>query len=91
MDDVSRLILELARINRRFWVKSASYSTALAAVLASHERGHSPTRAQVEQAIAQGVAEANATIDSEYDQLEQVLLDGSDFRIALKRYVDKHK
>ena len=89
--EIGYLILEMARINRRLWVKSASYSTALGAVLEWHEHGNSPTKAQVQQAIADGEKAANASIDPEFAQLEQALLDGSDVGRALRAYIDKHK
>lgn len=91
MDELSYLILQMARINRRLWVKSASYSTALGAILAWHEHGNSPSRKQVEQAITDGEKAANETIDPEFEKLEQALLDGTEFRSALRTYLEKHK
>jgi len=91
MDELGYLILQMARLNRLLWTKQSAYSTALAALLEWHEHGNSPSRAQVQQAIADGEKAATETIDPELEKLEQALLDGTEFRSALRAYLDKHK
>jgi hypothetical protein len=91
MDELGSLVLLMVRLNRRLWVQNKSYAAALSAILAWHELGNPPTRAQVEQAIADGEKTAKETSDPEFAELEQTLLDGHDYRRALRAYLDSHK
>jgi hypothetical protein len=94
MEEYHYLVLELLRVCRRHQVDAMSENTALTALLRLRpklEDGSILTADRLAVQTEEARAQANQIAYEEYAQLEAALLDGSDFRPALRKFLDKLK
>ena len=88
------LVLELLRLCRRYQVDAMSKSTALAALLRHRpklENGSILTADLLITEIEEARAQASLIAYEESSRLEAALFGGSDFRPALRKFLDKLK
>jgi hypothetical protein len=91
MEQLHYLTLQLVRLCKSFQRKSLAQNTALMALI--HEGAEvraALTPAHVEEMIASADEGATVIVDREFSELEEALLDGTDFLPALQRYLDRN-
>jgi hypothetical protein len=91
MDELSYLTLQLVRVCKSYQRKSLGLNTALAALL--HETPDvraALTENRMRDMLTVADEGATVIVDNEFAELEKALLDGTDFRSALRAYLDKN-
>jgi hypothetical protein len=84
------LILQLVRLCESFQRQALAQNAVLTAIIrADPEVRAALTAAKVQVMIAAAGEAASRTVDNEFSQLEEALLDGIHFLPELKRYLDK--
>ena len=89
MDQVSYLTLQLVRICKRYQRKAMARDTVIGALLDDTPEGRAAlTEERAREMLTSADDAASLIVDHEFSELEQALLESTDFRPALQAYLD---
>jgi hypothetical protein len=91
MDQLSYLTLQLVRICKRYQRKAMARDTVISALLDdAPEVRAALTQTRAVEMLTSADDAASQIVDHEFSELEQALLEGADFRPALRAYLDEN-
>ena len=85
------MTLQLVRVCKSFHRKAMTQNTALAAIIHEDAQWRAALTAQkIEDMLALADEGASKIVDNEFSELEEALLNDTDFLPALERYLNKN-
>jgi hypothetical protein len=92
MDKQRYLTLDLVRVCKSLHRKTLKQNTALGAIINFGPKERAAlTAAKIEDMMARADEAASKLVDHEFSELEEALLNDTDFLPALARYLDKNR